>query len=61
MELYDGPIENGNLIFSQPFEGIGRIVESFVILGTASASASPSAQFLLGLMAIPLITLRLIL
>ena len=33
MELYEGSVEEGILIFSDSFEEKGRIVESFVIEG----------------------------
>jgi len=36
VELYKGTVEKGDLIFTDAFKGTGRLIESFVIAGSAS-------------------------
>ena len=38
IELYQGTVENGNLLLSEPFEATGRLVQTFTIEFSGSTS-----------------------
>jgi hypothetical protein len=53
IELFDGSVASGELLFSNPFNGTGRLVESFVLEGGTGSSgaslASRSNLFIFGI------------
>jgi hypothetical protein len=46
VELFDGALKDGVLLFSNPFQETPRIVESFTLVGDGTfASSSPTSNF----------------
>jgi hypothetical protein len=46
VELFDGALKDGALLFSNPFQETPRIVESFTLVGDGTfASSSPTSNF----------------
>lgn len=46
MELYDGPTESGQLLFTTSFQGVDRVVHSFVIGNNVGSSSESSTNVL---------------
>ena len=40
IEVYDGPVSDDRLLFSHRFEETGRLLESFVLVGTGPSSSA---------------------
>lgn len=39
VELFQGSTEDGELLFSEPFQGVDRLVRSFVIVGSENSAS----------------------
>ena len=48
IELFDGPADSGVLLFSNPFNNTGRIVETFIIEGAGAQAESSASSLVTG-------------
>jgi hypothetical protein len=45
IELFEGSLDDGVLLFSDPFQGADRLVQSFMIVGSGESGASGQSFF----------------